>query len=82
MNLDFNKKNILIFGGANGVGLELASNLNKEGAKIIIVFKTSKNLKKLKKILLKDTTEQLFLIVINSTILKFMKSVENFLSRI
>lgn len=55
MNLDFNKKNILIFGGANGVGLELASNLNKEGAKIIIVSKTSKNLKKLKKILLKDT---------------------------
>ena len=55
MNLDFNKKNILIFGGANGVGLELASKLNKEGAKIIIVSKTSKNLKKLKKILLNDT---------------------------
>ena len=48
---EFFKKNIIIFGGANGVGLYLAHNLIKNGAKIIIVCKSTQNIKNVKSFL-------------------------------
>jgi|688.fasta_scaffold220249_1 3-oxoacyl-[acyl-carrier protein] reductase len=46
MGLEYNKKNIIIFGGSNGVGLELAKKLLDQGAKILIICKSKKNIKK------------------------------------
>lgn len=48
---NFYNKNIVIFGGANGVGLCLAHNLIKDGANIIIVCKTTQNIKSVKNFL-------------------------------
>lgn len=51
MELVFNKKNILIFGGSNGIGLELANRLLAQGANVLIVCKSEKNIKKAKLLL-------------------------------
>ena len=51
----FKGQNILIFGGSNGVGLSLAHSLVDTGAKVIIVCKSSKNIKKVKKLLKKNS---------------------------
>lgn len=51
MPLDFENQNIIIFGGSNGVGLHLSKSLIQSGAKIIIVCRSSKNLKKTKSLL-------------------------------
>ena len=55
MSLSFNGQNILIFGGSNGVGLHLAHRLVESGAKVIIVCKSSKNIKKVETLLKKNT---------------------------
>ena len=51
MFLGFKNQNIIIFGGSNGVGLHLAKNLIECGAKILIVCKSTKNVKKTKSLL-------------------------------
>ena len=51
MNLNFNGQNIIIFGGTNGVGLELAKYIIKSKVKVIIVCKSKKNIKPAKKYL-------------------------------
>ncbi len=51
MFLSFKNQNIIIFGGSNGVGLHLAKNLIECGAKILIVCKSTKNVKKTKSLL-------------------------------
>ena len=48
---DFDKQNIIIFGGSNGVGLELAKYLLKSNAKIILICKSQKNVNSAKKYL-------------------------------
>ncbi len=55
MSLNFNNQNIIIFGGSNGVGLHLAHGLVDSGAKVIIVCKSSKNTKKVKTLLNKNS---------------------------
>jgi 3-oxoacyl-[acyl-carrier protein] reductase len=62
MSLRFNGQNILIFGGSNGVGLHLAHRLVESGAKVIIVCKSSKNIKKVESLLKKNT----YKVVINN----------------
>jgi 3-oxoacyl-[acyl-carrier protein] reductase len=61
MSLSFEGQNILIFGGSNGVGLHLAHRLVETGAKVIIVCKSSKNIKKVESLLKKNS----YKIVIN-----------------
>jgi NAD(P)-dependent dehydrogenase (short-subunit alcohol dehydrogenase family) len=61
MSLSFKGQNILIFGGSNGVGLHLAHRLVETGAKVIIVCKSSKNIKKVESLLNKNS----YKIVIN-----------------
>ena len=61
MSLSFKGQNILIFGGSNGVGLHLAHRLIETGAKVIIVCKSSKNIKKVESLLNKNS----YKIVIN-----------------
>ena len=48
---DFNNQNVIIFGGSNGVGLELAKYLSKSNAKIILVCKSNKNIDSARKYL-------------------------------
>ena len=55
MSLSFKGQNILIFGGSNGVGLHLAHRLIETGAKVIIVCKSSKNIKKVESLLNKNS---------------------------
>ena len=56
----FEKQNIIIFGGSNGVGLHLAHDLLKSGAKLIIVCRSSKNIKKTK-LLLKNKSYKIII---------------------
>lgn len=51
MNFDFNGQNIIIFGGTNGVGLELAKYILKSKVKVILVCRSNKNIKSAKKYL-------------------------------
>tara|TARA_B110000008_G_scaffold271211_1_gene302384 strand:+ start:221 stop:991 length:771 start_codon:yes stop_codon:yes gene_type:complete len=51
MSLDFENQNIIIFGGSNGVGLHLAKSLIQSGAKVLIVCRSVKNVKKTKSLL-------------------------------
>lgn len=54
MELEYKKKNIIIFGGANGVGLALAKKLLNQGAKIIIICKSQKNIQNAQLVLGKE----------------------------
>ena len=54
MGIEYIKKNIIIFGGSNGVGLELAKKLLGEGAKILIICKSKKNIQKAHAVLGKE----------------------------
>jgi 3-oxoacyl-[acyl-carrier protein] reductase len=51
MSSNFENQNIIIFGGSNGVGLHLAKSLIQSGAKILIVCRSTKNIKKVESLL-------------------------------
>jgi short-subunit dehydrogenase len=62
VGLEYKEKNVIIFGGSNGVGLELAKKLLNQGAKVLIICKSKKNIQKAQLVLGKEKNYRIIII--------------------